>query len=178
MAQIYLTSPDFVKSVTNISSNIQDKYIQSAIRESCDIDVQEVIGTELYEKLKKLVKENKIAEPNNVVYKKLLDVLQYFISYSVVSRLVVISSIKIDNIGANITGDEKVQNVDFDEIFHLEQYYRNKADFYKKRVQDYLLENQTVLKELFKNNCFDIHANTYSAATNGLFLGGARGKRK
>lgn len=39
MKEIYLISPNFVRTNTNVSSNIQDKFLQSAIREATDINL-------------------------------------------------------------------------------------------------------------------------------------------
>ena len=131
MKEIYLISPNFVRSNTNVSSNIQDKFIQSAIREATDIDFQEISGSNLLIKLKKIIDKDEINNPENVLYKQILDISKYFIAYSVISRLTVISSIKIDNIGANVTGDDNVKTLDLDDIFRIEKFYRDKADFYK-----------------------------------------------
>lgn len=177
MKEIYLISPNFVRSNTNVSSNIQDKFIQSAIREATDIDFQEISGSNLLIKLKKIIDKDEINNPENVLYKQLLDISKYFIAYSVISRLTVISSIKIDNIGANVTGDDNVKTLDLDDIFRIEKFYRDKADFYKKRIQDFLRENYSKIPELSECECYKVKSNTYSAASTGIWLGGARGPK-
>jgi len=47
-----LTSPDFVKSVTNISDNLNGKVMQAAIREAQEIDLKQIIGSCMLSKLK------------------------------------------------------------------------------------------------------------------------------
>lgn len=177
MKEIYLISPNFVRSNTNVSSNIQDKFIQSAIREATDIDFQEISGSNLLIKLKKIIDKDEINNPENVLYKQILDISKYFIAYSVISRLTVISSIKIDNIGANVTGDDNIKTLDLDDIFRIEKFYRDKADFYKKRIQDFLIENFSKIPELSECECYKVKSNTYSAASTGIWLGGARGTK-
>ena len=178
MKEIYLISPNFVRTNTNVSSNIQDKFLQSAIREATDMDLHELVGSNLLNKLKIIIDNDEINNPENIIYKQILDISKYFIAYSVVSRLTVISSIKIDNIGANVTSDNNVQALDFDDVFRLEKYYQNKADVYKKKVQVFLQKNVNEIPELQQDDCRDIKANVYSAASTGLWLGGARGKGK
>ena len=41
MKDVILVSENFVRSNTNISSNLQDKFIQSAVREATDVDFEE-----------------------------------------------------------------------------------------------------------------------------------------
>lgn len=176
--EIYLVSPEFIKRNTNLSSNIQDKFLLSAIREASDIDYQEMVGTALYERLKALVGNDEIANEEYVHYRQLLEISKYFLSYSVMSRVCVIASVKIDNIGANQTSDERVQPLGMKDVFTMENYYHNKADFYKKRVQSYLLNNKDYLKELEECKCNDIRANLRSASHCNIWLGGARSKIK
>ena len=78
MKEIYLISPNFVRSNTNVSSNIQDKFIQSAIREATDIDFQEISGSNLLIKLKKIIDKDEINNPENVLYKQILDISHFF----------------------------------------------------------------------------------------------------
>lgn len=176
MKDVILVSPEFVRSNTNISSNIQDKFLQSAVREATDVDFEELVGTNLLNKLKELIEKQEVNAPENRIYKKLLDIAKYYLAYCAVTRLVVISSVKIDNIGANVTSDNNVQALDFDDVFRLEKYYQNKADVYKKKVQIFLQKKVNEIPELQQDDCRDIHANVYSAASSGLWLGGARGK--
>ena len=176
MVEVLLISPNFIRTSTNVSTNLQDKFLDTSIREATDIDLQEVIGSKLLYKLKTLVKNNEISEPYNSIYKQLLDKAKYFLAYSVIARVVVISSFKIDNIGTSKTYDENIQPVEFNDIFKLEQYYKNKADFYKKKLQAFLVHNNSSLPELYDNCVHEIQTNTESAASCGLWLGGERGK--
>lgn len=176
MKDVILVSENFVRSNTNVSKNLQDKFIQSAVREATDVDFEELVGTNLLNKLKELIEKQEVNAPENRIYKKLLDIAKYYLAYCAVARLVVISSVKIDNIGANVTSDDNVSALDFDDVFRLEKYYQNKADVYKKKVQIFLQKNVNEIPELYQDDCRDIHANVYSAASSGLWLGGARGK--
>lgn len=173
---VFLISEDFVKSTTNISDNVQGKFLQPAIRETQQIDLQSVIGTAMLNKLCDLVSANTIGNQENAAYKELLDNCQYFMAYSVVAKLVVISAVKIDNMGPNTTSDDKVQNLSLDDTFRMQDYYIQKSDWYKNRLQEYILENRTSLPEISEAKCHDIKANLYSAADCGIWLGGVRGK--
>lgn len=178
MNNIYLISPDFIRKSTNISSNMQDKFLESSIREAQDIDFQEIVGERLFIKLKSLISDDSISKLENIKYKKILEIAKYFLSYSVISRICVIASIKLDNIGANQTGDDKSTPLQVKDVFSLENYYHQKADFYKKRLQDFLIKNKDDYDELSGCFCEEVEPNLHSAFSVGISLGGARGKRK
>ena len=173
---VILTSEDFIKSLTNISDNLQGKFLGPAIREAQEADFEELVGTKMTEKLCSLVEDNSIEESGNTAYKALLDKAQYFIAYTVIARLIPICSFKIDNIGASSTSDDNIRALSMEEVLRLQNIYQDKADFYRDRLQRYILKHREELPEISENRCFDIEANLYSAASTGLFLGGPRGK--
>ena len=178
--EIFLIDADFVRNNSNVSNNIQDKFLLAAIRETQDMDFQTLTGQKLYEKLKNLVYQHAVEKsewPENDIYKQILEIAKYYLVYNVLARTVVISSIKLDNIGANMNNDEHVQNLSMNEVFKMEAYYKNKADFYGKRLQDFLHENFNKIPELKGNSEFEIQPNINNIGSNSVFwLGGARGK--
>lgn len=178
--EIFLIDADFVRNNSNVSNNIQDKFLLAAIRETQDMDFQTLTGQKLYEKLKNLVYQHAVEKsewPENDIYKQILEIAKYYLVYNVLARTVVISSIKLDNIGANMNNDEHVQNLSMNEVFKMEAYYKNKADFYGKRLQDFLHENFNKIPELKGNSEFEIQPNINNIGSNsGFWLGGARGK--
>lgn len=178
--EIFLIDADFVRNNSNVSNNIQDKFLLAAIRETQDMDFQTLTGQKLYEKLKNLVYQHAVEKSewsDNDIYKQILEIAKYYLVYNVLARTVVISSIKLDNIGANMNNDEHVQNLSMNEVFKMEAYYKNKADFYGKRLQDFLHENFNKIPELKGNSEFEIQPNINNIGSNsGFWLGGARGK--
>lgn len=178
--EIFLIDADFVRNNSNVSNNIQDKFLLAAIRETQDMDFQTLTGQKLYEKLKNLVYQHVVEKSewsDNDIYKQILEIAKYYLVYNVLARTVVISSIKLDNIGANMNNDEHVQNLSMNEVFKMEAYYKNKADFYGKRLQDFLHENFNKIPELKGNSEFEIQPNINNIGSNsGFWLGGARGK--
>lgn len=178
MEKVYLISGDFIRANTNISDNIQDKFMKSAIRESQDCDLQQVLGTKLVSKLCDLVSNNDIMKEEFEDYRNLLNECQYYLCYSVITKLCLIASVKIDNIGLNMTNDINANQIYLSEVFKLESHYKNKADFYKERLQDYLKFNYKKYPELKDFDIYNKKAELNSAASSPIFLGGARGKRR
>jgi len=63
-------------------------------------------------------------------------------------ELCVISNIKINNIGLNITSDDRVQTLQVTDMFRIKDYLQHQADFYCKDLQNYLLKNKDKFAEL------------------------------
>lgn len=176
MAEILLTSERFVKSVTNVSDNLEGKYLQSAIREAGDIYLCDILGSALTGALKRKVADGSIAEPMNVAYKDLLDLSQYFLAYTSMVRILQTVDYKIVNAGVVKTPDQNVVTATDEERDRKVEYYQAKADACAIRLQKHVLNNRSYFPELNECTCAQIKSNLYSAATSGIFLGGPRGK--
>lgn len=185
-----MTSSAFVKAVSNISDNIAGKYIMPSIREAQEIKLKGILGHNLLEKCKTLVKYNEFRASFNLDfnndfewsfggnenYRKLIDECQYFLAYSAIVEIIYKVSFKVANMGLVKSQDQGMQPPTKAEIDNQRAYYQGKADACALDLQAYLYENRTLFPELTNNDCHRIQSNLYSAATSGLFLGGARGK--
>lgn len=178
MEIVYLINPTAIKDITNLSDNLSDKYIRSALREAQDIGLNQVLGTRLLEKLYTLVSTGDIKNTENAKYKKLLDShISYYLAYETITNVVVIASVKIDNAGAVTSDAEKTNGLELKDIFKIESYYRQKADFYKSRLQAYLRMEHDNFPELEYEDAYNTLAEIESAYTSTIFLGGKRGKK-
>ena len=177
MAEILLTSENFVKSVTSISDNLAGTYLRPSIREAQDIGLRGILGDTLLEKVKALVGAGTIGEADNAIYKALLDRAQYYLAYLAVVEVAAKVSLKIVNAGVQKTADENLQAASADEIANMRYYYQSKADHCCVELQNWLLENRDALPELDEGDAHRIKSNLYSAATCGVWLGGPRGKQ-
>ena len=178
MEIVYLINPTAIKDITNLSDNLSDKYIRSALREAQDIGLNQVLGTRLLERLYTLVSTGDIKNTENAKYKKLLDShISYYLAYETITNVVVIASVKIDNAGAVTSDAEKTNGLELKDIFKIESYYRQKADFYKSRLQAYLRMEHDNFPELEYEDAYNTLAEIESAYTSTIFLGGKRGKK-
>ena len=178
MAEILLTSEAFVKSVTNVSDNLAGKYILPSIREAQEMKLKGILGDPLLSKLKYLIEHYQIDSVQNLAYKDLLNHCQYFLAYSVIVEVTNKVSFKIGNFGVAKSNDENLQVGSYDEIVQMQYYYQSKADAYCLDLQNWILENKESFPELTSSQCHKISSNLYSAASCGIFLGGARSKTK
>ena len=178
MAEIILTSEKFVKSVTSVSDNIAGKYILPSLREAQEQGLKGILGDALLAKLKGLVATKQIDEESNAPYKILLDRCQYYLAYTAIVEVTNKVSYKIGNFGVAKSSDENIQVASQDEIGKMQYYYQSKADAHCLDLQNFLLQNRSDYPELTENCCHTIESNLHSAASCGIFLGGARGKRR
>ena len=178
MAEIILTSEKFVKSVTSVSDNIAGKYILPSLREAQEQGLKGILGDALLAKLKGLVANKEIDMESNAAYKILLDRCQYYLAYAAIVEVTNKVSYKIGNFGVAKSADENLQVASQDEIGKMQYYYQSKADAHCLDLQNFLLQNRSDYPELTENCCHTIESNLHSAASCGIFLGGARGKRR
>lgn len=178
MKEVLLTSSDFIKSATNCSDNINEKVMQTAIREAQDIELRSIIGSKMLSVLKGMVSDGTINDEVNSAYKELLSETQYFLAYMVLAKLCMITTFKIDNIGVSRTSDERIETLGVEDTLLIQDFYQKKADYYQMILQKFILCRRSELKEIDDNKCCEIKANLYSAASGGLWLGGPRGRRR
>ena len=190
-----LTNENFVREVTAISDNIAGKYLLPAISEAQEIHLKSILGTTLLAKLKQLIKDDAFrgdfgpeegedydgdysttVMSANEHYHALIENCQYYLAYKSVSELLYKVTYKIGNFGVSKTTDEGMQSVSEGEVDKMRSYYISQADFYALELQNYLLNNRTLFPELNDGDYHRIYSNVYSAATGGLWLGGARNK--
>lgn len=174
VSEILLTNENYVRGVTNIDNNVHSKYLLSSIRESQEIELQEIIGTQMLKKLKQLIYNRTIDEPENLPYKSLLDECQLFLAYQTIVKLCLITSVKISNGGLQQTSDENLTVLNVSDTFTLQDHYQKKADYFGRRLQAYILDNKDDLPEISEKTCNGIRATLHSAASTNVFLGGKR----
>ena len=174
MAEILLSSEAFVKSVSSASDNLSGKYILPSLREAQEVSLKGILGDALLAKLKKLMADGQLSG----VYKDLVDHCQYYLAYQTIVEVTNKVSYKIGNFGVTKTTDENLQVASQDEIAKMQYYYQSKADSCCLDLQNFLLSHRADYPELTEGCCRKIHSNLQAAASCGIFLGGARGKRR
>ena len=176
MAEVLLISEAFVKKVSSISDNLAGKYILPSILEAQEVKYRGIVGDTLLDKLKALVDADEQDNPENVAHKTLLERSKYFLAYSAIVEVAVKVNFKIANAGVVKTPDENVQVADQPDMEKLRAYYQGKADAACLDLQNFILNNYRDYPELTEGEYHRIRENLYSAASCGIFLGGARGK--
>ena len=177
MEKILLVSANFIKNVTNISDNISGKLIEPAIWEGQNESLRGILGDSLVDRLEELVDENLIDQEGYEMYRTLLDKCQYFLAYTAIANICMLTTVKIDNAGLMQVGDEHMEALDMTDSFRLQSFYQKKADYLCHQLQNWVLDHKTSFPELRECDCHKMKSNLFSAATTGLWLGGRRNKR-
>ena len=180
MTNILLISEDTVKTHSNLNDNVWGKNLLPAIREAQDIYLQQIIGTCLYRRLMDLVDSGDIQETEYAPYKDLLDdKITDFLLYRTLANIIPILSPKLTNFGASISQDEKLVGLSQKDMELLVNYYIDRANFYGRRLQKFLLANRAQFPELDCCGCDgDIKPYLDDSARSPLWLGGLRSGRR
>lgn len=176
--QILLISEDYIKTYTSTTDNVAGDFITPSILIAQDLELEPTIGTELYNKIIDLVDNDTISNDENSHYKTLLDdYIQPMVCHYTITHLLQNTSVKMTNFGVMKSEDEKMYNIDRNEVQSVKDYYTHIGDFYKLKLQNYLISNYSLFPELSTNDKVDeIKANLTSAASSNVWLGGLRGK--
>lgn len=178
MKNILLVSEDTVKTYSNINSNVWGKFLLPAIRESQEMGLMPIIGECLYNRICDLVGNDLIGDDMYVQYKDLLDdYIEPYLIYQTLTNVTPLINGKMGNIGTVSTNDEHIINLSQGELDLVQNYYRERADFYQIRLQNWVKANASAFPEL-ECSCENMQPNLDRANNSvGLWLGGVRGKR-
>ena len=174
MEKILLVSANFIKNVTNIDDNMPGKLLEPAIYESQNEGLRTVLGDALVDRLEELVRTDEIDKVGYEMYKTLLTKCQYYLTYTVMANICMLTTVKVSPAGLEQVSDEHMEPLDMDDSFRLQSFYQKKADYLCHQLQNYVLNNRTAYPELRECDCRRMKANLFSAATTGLWLGGRR----
>lgn len=175
MTNILLISEDFIKTNSGLNDNVWGSYLAPAIREAQDIKLQQILGTNLYKSLLDKIADGSIKNTDFKAYKTLLDdYVQIYLMYQTISDLVPIIGVKLTNLGVMVSNDEHLTNLSQSERDLVQTYYGQRAEFYGKRLQEYLKDNCDTFKELKGN--YDMNPTLNTVSDTGLWLGGLRSK--
>ena len=176
MTNVLFISEDFIKTNSGLNDNLFGKSLLPAIREAQDIYLQQIIGSTLYHKLLELVDEGTIGDTGNTIYKELLDeYVRSYMLYQTIVQVIPVTNVKLSNYGTTLSDDQYLVNLSQGDAELIEKHYSIIADFYARRLQEFILNNCEAL-DVDACTCEGIKANLQNAATTGVFLGGQRGR--
>lgn len=176
MTNILFISEDFIKTNSGLNDNLFGKSLLPAIREAQDIYLQQIIGSTLYKKLIQLVNDDTIGDDENAIYKELLDeYVRTYMLYQTIVQVIPVTNVKLSNYGTTLSDDQYLVNLSQGDAELIEKHYSIMADFYARRLQEFILNNCDKL-DVDVCTCEGLRANLQTAATSGLFLDGYRGR--
>lgn len=171
-----LISPQKVKSWGVINLNVNESEIGNAIRISQEIYLRDIVGTDLVERVQRLV-YNKIQglpdtidDEANEAYKVLLDdYLTPVLVYRTAVELCTLVTLKIRNMGVVKNNDTNVQATSAGDVKYMSEYYSTFFNDKVNRLMDFLCENKEAFEEVPEGFCTCSSKPRY--ARTGLWLG-------
>jgi len=172
MANVLFTNVAYVKEFTIIDDNVDEKNIRIAIKEAQEIEIRRYIGSGLYDEIAGQIQNSTLTALNQT----LLDsYIQPALVKWVVYRAAPFFVYKFTNKNISRKNSDNSSGVDFNELDRVMEQLRNDAEYYTRRMVEYLLENETSYP-LYQNpgNGIDTIFPSYDAFTCSIFLGGTK----
>jgi hypothetical protein len=162
--QLFINRTDLVRN-SIIDGNVDtDKFIQF-IKLSQEIDIQQIIGTKMYEGLTAAIIAG-IDLPVNARWKTILDeyIVPMLVWYAQ-SNYIPFAAYQIKNGGVYKHTSENAQTADKNEVDFLVEKARTNAEWYSRRFIDFMSFNQATYPEYTNNVNDDIYP-SYQATFN------------
>lgn len=146
METVYFISEKELRSKTLINENVDAAYLNNAIITAQEVDLQQIIGTSLFNSLIAQIKAGQMKGPE---YEKLMD--QYISPYlinDVMAAITLPLHYKLRNSGVVTNNDTHYQSATLNEVTYVEQHYINLATFHANRMKEYIIKNKEVFDEI------------------------------
>ena len=166
---LFINRTDLIRN-SILDGNVDtDKFIQF-VKISQQINIQNYLGTELYNKFTTIIGNGEIDTDPYVNYKMLLNeyVQPMLIWYAQVDYIP-FAAYQIKNGGVFKHTSENAETVSKTEVDYLVEKARTYADWYSRRFIDYMAFNQQLFPEYTSNINNDIYP-SYDATFNGWVL--------
>lgn len=162
---ILLISEETIKAETIVSNNLEGAYLRAAIEKAQDIELYEVLGSQLYNKIINLVNNDEINEDKNEAYKFLLDeYISKYLKWAVLADIITPLNFKFRNAGLVTNNDNqhyKTNSLSDSEMIS-DIYQKNAAD-YSLRMTKYIWANRSKYPEYCKcKDCSDTLPNRFA----------------
>ena len=165
---LFINRTDLVRNSIIDGNTDTDTFIQY-IKLSQQIDIQQIIGTKMYDGLTNAIVAG-IDLPENARWKTILDnyIVSMLIWYAQ-ANYIPFCAYQIKSGGIYKHTSENAQNVDKNEVDFLVEKARTNADWYSRRFIDYMSFNQSLFPEYTNNINDDIYP-SHDATFNGWVL--------
>ena len=145
---VLLISEQKLKDNTAINENVDSSELRFCIQQAQTIQIQETLGTNLYEKILSLVDNGNISLPANSNYKSLLD---NYIQPTLISYAYYLSLdnfwVKFINIGLVQNSSQQGQSVDLKTLQYLKSNAKNQAEFNDNLMRRHLIFRSALYPE-------------------------------
>jgi hypothetical protein len=173
MSKVLFISTAVLKQNTPIQENVDDSLLNPYIFKSQETHIQQILGTNLYQKIILLIETNTIGLPQNSNYKTLVDdyIVNCLIEWSFYEVMPFIS-MKLTNKSIVRGNAEFATEGDLNDLKYLRSTVRDLAEFYSQRVSNYLKQYNYNFPEYFTNSGLDKIVPNSTSYFSGIYIGG------
>lgn len=158
MRTTLLISEDTLKTYSVVNDNLDGKYILPTIQMTQGVDLDNLIGTKLLNKIESLVSNGGIWEEKNAKYRELLnDYITDYLIYKCLANLQIAINYKNSNSGTYSNTDEKKSGLDYKNQQLLTEQYNRNASSYATKLVDYLYSNINSFPEFCSSTNYRVH---------------------
>jgi hypothetical protein len=170
MARPIFISEGFFKENSAVDENVDMKQINPTIWQ-CQIQhIQNVLGTKLYDKILSDISASTLTgDYLTLVDDYCADALVYWVMYEVQIPLL----FKFRDKNVSKKSSDNAFPISTKELSRIENRYKDKAEFFTKRISDYLCTNSALFPEYNTENEFDEVRPQDGKATVSVYLGGS-----
>ena len=156
MNNIMMISEELLKTYTAINDNVQTDELRYCILTSQNIQIQETLGTNLYNKILNLISTGDISTGANVNYKNLLDtyIQPALINYSYAMALDNFM-VKFMSVGLVQNRSEQGNAIDFKTFQYLKSNAKDQAEFSDNLLRRHLIFRSNLYPEYNNGNLND-----------------------
>lgn len=168
----YFLTPEEVKQNGILNANVDDEYIEFALQEAQSVYLREILGDKLYNTLIGMVNDEDLTGNYETLVN---DYIKIYLSYKMLSTIVVGVNFKIRNAGVISQYDNGFTTSNVKDTMYIQEQYDNKAEFYANRLTVYLQKNSDSFPD-YDYDDENVTQPTISQNVTTLYLG--TGKRK
>jgi len=144
---LFITRQDLV-TFTSANGNLDPDKFVPYIRLAQDIHIQNYLGTDLYEKIEKLIRDGELTELLNPNYFNLVkDYVKDMLIYWAMVEYLPYAGVNITNGGIYTHNPENATALDKDRVDYLISNSRTTAQHYTNRFIDYICFNTNLFPE-------------------------------
>lgn len=169
MNNVLLISENTIKKYSLINDNLDGKYLLPSIQIAQEVDLVNLIGQKLVDKLCLLVYDGSINEELYADYKLLLDdyITDYLIWQVMVSTQLSVNY-KISNSGVYGQDDEHKNRQEYKNAQLLIEQYQRNANAFAKKLKTFIKHNSNKFPEYYNGDCCE---RPEEIPTYGIYLG-------
>lgn len=145
----YFVDEQYIKDNSPIDDNVDSKLLATAMRTAQDIYIRDIIGSGIYDEITDQINASTLAadsENTTLVTHYIAPCLLHY----VISEAALPMTFKMMNKSISTRNSDNSNPLDIDQLVKLQNYYKDRAEYYANRLREYLEENHT-LYPLFHN---------------------------